>query len=132
MTDARYIEGIGRRKTSIARVRITPAAKASVVINDKEIDAYFPVKEHQYAALSPITTAAIPQKFKVTVKVNGGGISSQADAVRHGVARALVEYDQQLRKLLKSSGYLKRDPRAKERRKFGLKKARRAPQWSKR
>jgi len=132
MSEGKYIEGIGRRKTSIARVRITPAAKASVSINEKDIAAYFPMKEWQYAALSPITTAAIPQKFKMTVKVNGGGISSQADAVRHGVARALVEYDPQLRKLLKSSGYLKRDPRAKERRKFGLKKARRAPQWSKR
>ena len=132
MPEARYIEGIGRRKTLIARVRITPATKASVSINNKDIATYFPMKEWQYSALSPITTAAIPQKFKITVKLNGGGISSQADAMRHGVARALVEYDPQLRKLLKSSGYLKRDPRAKERRKFGLKKARRAPQWSKR
>lgn len=132
MADPKYIEGIGRRKTSIARVRITPAAKASVDVNGKDLANYFPVKELQYAALSPITTAAVPQKFKVTVKLSGGGISSQADAMRHGVARALVEYDRELRKLLKSSGYLKRDPRAKERRKFGLKKARRAPQWSKR
>ncbi len=132
MTDAKYIEGIGRRKTSIARVRITPAGKISVDINEKDLANYFPVKELQHAALSPIELAAIPQKFKVTVKLMGGGISSQAEAMRHGVARALVAYDPQLRKLLKSAGFLKRDPRAKERRKFGLKKARRAPQWSKR
>lgn len=131
-TTERYIEGVGRRKTAIARVRITPAARSSVSVNGKELAAYFPVKELQHTALLPITASNLPTKFKVTAKVVGGGISAQAEALRHGLARALVMHDQSLRKPLKALKFLRRDPRAKERRKFGLKKARRAPQWSKR
>ncbi len=131
-TKTKYIEGIGRRKTAIARVRITPAARASVVVNEKDLTSYFPTDELRGAALSPVELSALPQKFKVTVQIRGGGISAQAEALRHGMARALVHYDPALRKLLKAAGFLKRDPRAKERRKFGLKKARRAAQWSKR
>jgi len=132
MTDKseKYIETVGRRKTAVARVRITPAAKTSFEINEKDLETYFPTKEMHLLVKEPF--AQIKDKFTVTVKLVGGGIHSQAEATRHGIARALVEFDAELRKGLKKAGYLKRDPRAKERRKFGLKKARKAPQWSKR
>lgn len=126
----KYIETVGRRKTSVARVRITPASKTSFEVNEKELEVYFPIKELQIIAKQPLNDVA--QKFKVTAKIVGGGIHSQSEALRHGIARALVENQGELRKSLKKAGYLKRDPRAKERRKFGLKKARKAPQWSKR
>lgn len=126
----KYIEAVGRRKTSVARVRITPSAKTTFLVNEKELDKYFGIKELETLVRQPF--ADIKEKFKVTAKINGGGIHSQAEAMRHGIARALVKNDEQLRKPLKKEGYLKRDPRSKERRKFGLKKARKAPQWSKR
>ena len=126
----RYIETVGRRKTSVARVRITPASKTSFVINDKDLTDYFTVKDMQEIVNQPF--AEVEGKFKVTAKINGGGMHSQSEALRHGIARALVEHNGESRKTLKKAGYLKRDPRAKERRKFGLKKARKAPQWSKR
>ncbi|TSC70743.1 MAG: small subunit ribosomal protein S9 [Parcubacteria group bacterium Gr01-1014_46] len=126
----RYIETVGRRKTSVARVRLTPASKTSFEVNKKELEVYFPVKEMQMIVKQPLIDN--PEKFKITAKIVGGGIHSQSEALRHGIARALVEGDEMLRKTLKKAGYLKRDPRAKERRKFGLKKARKAPQWSKR
>ncbi len=129
-TEDRYIETVGRRKTSVARVRLTPASKMSFEINDKELEDYFQVKEMQSIVKQPF--ADVADKFKVTAKIVGGGIHSQSEAMRHGIARALVEGQGELRKSLKKAGYLKRDPRAKERRKFGLKKARKAPQWSKR
>ncbi len=128
----KYIETIGRRKTSVARVRITEAGKSSMVINGKEYAVYFPTLALQVIGRTPFETSKIETKFKVTAVIKGGGISSQAQALRHGIARALVAYDAELRKKLKASGLLKRDARAKERRKFGLKKARKAPQWSKR
>jgi len=126
----RYIETVGRRKTAIARVRITPASKMSVTVNDGEFEKYFPTKELQRTVLSAFND--IEGKFTVTAKLVGGGISGQADAMRHGIARALIIDEPQLRTKLKVKGFLKRDPRAKERRKFGLKKARKAPKWSKR
>ncbi|MFA6446348.1 MAG: 30S ribosomal protein S9 [Candidatus Paceibacterota bacterium] len=129
---AQYIEAVGRRKTAIARVRITPNAKASLSVNEKEVSIYFPVKEQQMIISDAFVKSGIAQKFKTTIMVNGGGINSQAEAIRLGIARALIVYDKELRGVLKKAGYLKRDPRAKERRKFGLKKARKAPQWSKR
>ena len=128
----RYFEAVGRRKTATARVRITPASKASYEINGRTLEAYFPVKEMQVTVKEPITNSKLGDKFLVTVKVAGSGVSSQSEAVRHGVARALLIYDINLRGGLKKQGFLKRDPRAKERRKFGLKKARKSPQWSKR
>ncbi|MHB1330746.1 MAG: 30S ribosomal protein S9 [Minisyncoccota bacterium] len=128
----KYIGATGRRKTSIARVRITPASKMSIEVNGRDFDNYFPVSELRRNITSTFDAAEITQKFKVTVKVVGGGISSQSVAVSHGVARALELYDGELRGKLKVKGFLKRDPRAKERRKFGLKKARKSPQWSKR
>ncbi|MEI6843366.1 MAG: 30S ribosomal protein S9 [bacterium] len=134
MTDTKekYIEAVGRRKTSVARVRITPASKTTVSINEKDIADYFPTKEMHLLVVEPFKDKKITDKFKVTAKIVGGGIHSQAEALRHGIARALVDYNPELRKDIKKEGYLKRDPRSKERRKFGLKKARKAPQWSKR
>ena len=129
-TKEKYIEAVGRRKTSVARVRITPASKTSLTINDREFENYFPTKELQNVVTAVFADAV--GKFSVTAKLNGGGISSQAQALRHGLARALEKDEPTLRTKLKVKGYLKRDPRAKERRKFGLKKARKAPQWSKR
>jgi small subunit ribosomal protein S9 len=126
----RYIEKVGRRKTSVARVRITPAAKLSITVNDKEFATYFPVAEYRKTITDVFADSG--DKFMVTAKIVGGGISSQAEALRHGIARAIIENEPELRTKLKVKGYLKRDPRAKERRKFGLKKARKAPQWSKR
>ncbi len=132
-TTDKYIEAIGRRKTATARIRITPSSKMSYDINGKTIEEYFSTKElikviNDAYAESKLTET----KFKITVIVKGGGINGQAEAVRHGIARALIDWDKELRGKLKKAGFLKRDPRAKERRKFGLKKARKSPQWSKR
>ena len=128
----KYIGAVGRRKTSSARVRITPAAKFSISINDRELENYFPTAELRNVVKSAFDVAGLDQKFAVTALITGGGVSSQADALRHGISRALIIYDVNLRGKFKTQGFLKRDPRAKERRKFGLKKARKAPQWSKR
>jgi small subunit ribosomal protein S9 len=128
----KYFEGVGRRKTSTARVRIFPAKQNTYEINDKSLQDYFPVSIMRSTVESPIHQSKVSDKFKVLVKVNGGGLSSQSEAVRHGISRALLEYDITTRGTLKKLGFLKRDPRAKERRKFGLKKARKSPQWSKR
>lgn len=129
----KYIETVGRRKTAVARVRITPADKTTYEINGKTVESYFPTKELQMVATESISASKLTTtKFKITAILKGGGISSQADALRHGIARGLIEYDVELRGKLKKAGLLKRDPRAKERRKFGLKKARKSPQWSKR
>jgi small subunit ribosomal protein S9 len=129
-TKERYIEAVGRRKTSIARVRITPADKFSMNINGKEFEKYFALPEYRETILSVFK--GVEGKFRVTAKLVGGGVSSQTEALRHGIARALVEKEPEWRTKLKVQGFLKRDPRAKERRKFGLKKARKSPQWSKR
>jgi len=128
----RYIEAVGRRKTSTARVRITPASKQSATINGTAADEYFPTEVLRGNIAKPFDIEGLDQKFMVSVLVSGGGIVSQSEAVRHGIARALTKYQESLRSPLKTAGYLRRDPRMKERRKFGLKKARRAPQWSKR
>ena len=125
-----YIEAVGRRKTSIARVRITPAAKLSISVNNKEFETYFPTLTLKRAVLRAFEDTT--EKFAVTTQLKGGGINSQAEAMRHGLARALIAFDPNMRGKLKVKGFLKRDPRAKERRKFGLKKARKAPKWSKR
>ena len=131
-TESKYFEAVGRRKTAIARVRLFVASKNGFEINGKSLEEYFPVKEMQITASEAITNAKAAEKFNVTAKLVGGGISAQSEALRHGIARALLVYDIQLRSKLKKQGFLKRDPRAKERRKFGLKKARKSPQWSKR
>lgn len=131
-TVKKYTETIGRRKTSTARVRVTPATKLSVTINGKEHAEYFKTEELQSIIIDPFTFGNIEPKFTITVRVLGGGSHSQAEAIRHGISRALVEMDGTERVKIKKLGFLKRDPRAKERRKFGLKKARKSPQWSKR
>lgn len=129
--DARYIEGIGRRKTSVARVRITPASKTIFKINDRDLASYFPTAELRKVVEEALLTAKAGE-FSVSVHVKSGGVHSQAEAVRHGLSRALLKHDLSFKTKLKTAGFLKRDPRAKERRKFGLKKARKSPQWSKR
>jgi len=130
MPDLAY-RGTGRRKTSVARVRLFPGS-GRVVINNRDINEYLPTELLRKAALQPLEVAGGADKFDVLVNVVGGGISGQAGAIRHGVARALLNYDSGLRPVLKAGGFLTRDPRMKERRKYGLKKARKAPQFSKR
>lgn len=132
-TTEKYFESLGRRKTSTARVRIWPATKGSFTVNGMDAKDYFKTEEQRRLVQDPIAKGQnVANKWSVEAKVSGGGIHSQAEAVRHGLARALVVSDLELRGKLKTLGFLKRDPRAKERRKFGLKKARKAPQWSKR
>jgi small subunit ribosomal protein S9 len=129
----RYIEAIGRRKTAAARVRATPAARASLLVNGRDSESYFKTSEQRRVALDALNKTKLTAKFVITAKVSGGGLNAQAEALRHGIARTLVAYDAELRKKLKKAGFLKRDPRAKERRKFGKKgKARKSPKWSKR
>ncbi len=129
--ETKYTEGIGRRKTAVARVRIIPASKSVFSVNGKDLASYFPTEELRKVVEEAVEKAK-SGGFSVSVKVSGGGVHSQAEAVRHGISRAIVNSDESLRPKLKSAGLLKRDPRSKERRKFGLKKARKAPQWSKR
>lgn len=131
-TKSKYYEAVGRRKTAIARVRLFPGTKAGYEVNGKSLEAYFPVREMQITAIEAIINGKPAEKFHVTAKLTGGGINAQSEALRHGIARALLVYDLELRGKLKKLGFLKRDPRAKERRKFGFKKARKSPQWSKR
>lgn len=128
----RYIKAVGRRKTAIATVRLNEAAKTSYTVNGRDFVSYFPTETLRSVINAPISKLENPLKFKVSIMVCGGGISGQAEAVRHAISRALLLHDAQLRPSLKKAGFLKRDPRSKERRKFGLKKARKAPQWSKR
>jgi small subunit ribosomal protein S9 len=125
-----YTEGIGRRKEASARVRISSAKSASMTVNGKQANEYFPLEQMVKTAFAPLQALGVA--YAVSAKVSGGGLKAQAEAVRHGLSRALVEINPEQRKELKMRGYLKRDPRAKERKKFGLKAARRAPQWSKR
>ncbi len=129
---AKYFEGIGRRKTAVARVRISIQKEKTFLINTRTSENYFPTKYLQRIILSPLSLTDYSDKFQVSVRVKGGGTTSQAEAVRHGLTRALVLFDPELRKQLKKAGFLKRDPRMRERKKFGLKRARRAPQWQKR
>ena len=131
-TQKDYIRSVGRRKTSTAMVKLIASTKSSYTVNGKDYKEYFPTDALQKLVTDPFVTSLIKQKFEVTITTRGGGIHSQAEAVRHGIARSLVKYDAELHTTLKKEKMLKRDPRSKERRKFGLKKARKAPQWSKR
>jgi small subunit ribosomal protein S9 len=129
----RYTYAVGRRKTAVAQVRLYPSKKAEgAIVNDRPIREYFGTAALEAAALSPLVAAGLIEAFRITVLVRGGGLNGQADAVKLGVARALVEHDATLRPILKSGGFMTRDARAVERKKPGLKKARRAPQWAKR
>ncbi|MFC1567778.1 30S ribosomal protein S9 [Pseudomonadota bacterium] len=130
MSDTFY-RGTGRRKCSVARVMIQPGS-GQVKINDRTIEDFFPIEIIRQEAISPLTLTKLVDRIDVRVNVAGGGVSGQAGAVRHGIARALLEYDAGLRPQLKAEGFLTRDARIVERKKPGLKKARRAPQFSKR
>jgi len=134
----RYFEAVGRRKTAVARVRIHPEGqgqfliKNEFLVNGKQHNLYFPTIELQQIVLSPLEKTGTRENFMVTSKITGGGLHAQAEALRHGISRALIIFDQNLRKQLKKLGYLTRDARMRERKKFGLKRARKAPQWAKR
>lgn len=128
-----YIQAIGRRKTATAIVRLFPKdKKKGIVINDKPYDEYFSQSSHQKIVTKALQEISAEGKFGIQALVRGSGLCAQAEAVRHGIARALVKLNPVLRKPLKKAGFLTRDPRQRERKKPGLKRARRAPQWSKR
>ena len=127
-----YYEGIGRRKTSTARVRLHTGGSGTITVNDKPVDQYFGRATDAQNVAAPLKLAGVDQRFDVTAKVSGGGDTGQADAVAMGVARALLESDPELKPMLRKAGYLTRDARAKERKKPGLKRARKAPQYTKR
>ena len=123
--------GTGRRKSSVARVYLKPG-KGKITINKRDIDEYFGLETLKVIVRQPLTTTETVDKFDVTIIVKGGGYTGQAGACRHGIARALLQADPEYRPALKAAGFLTRDPRMKERKKYGLKSARRAPQFSKR
>jgi len=127
----KYFEGVGRRKTSVARVRFYPEGKmGSIIVNGADYKKYFPVARYQKAAIAPIKDSSV--KGGVEVKVSGGGVMAQSEAVALGLARALIKQNPELKKEFRALGHMTRDSRMVERKKFGLKKARRAPQWRKR
>ncbi|MBW6462748.1 MAG: 30S ribosomal protein S9 [Dethiobacteria bacterium] len=130
MSEVQYM-GTGRRKESVARVRMLPG-NGRIIINGKEMDQYFGLETLKLIVRQPLVATETDGRFDVIAKVEGGGFSGQAGAIRHGIARALLQADGEYRPVLKKNGYLTRDPRMKERKKYGLKKARRAPQFSKR
>ena len=130
MANTKYY-GTGRRKSSVARVYLTPGT-GKITINNTDIDEYFGLETLKVVVRQPLSATETLDKFDVQVNVKGGGYTGQAGAIRHGIARALLEADAEYRPVLKAAGYLTRDPRMKERKKYGLKSARRAPQFSKR
>lgn len=128
----KFITAVGRRKTAIASVRMSVAPKGSVMVNGKTAKEYFKTDERAKIAEEALATAESAEHYAVVAHVEGGGIAAQADAVRHAISRAITKAEPNTRKVLKAAHFLKRDPRAKERKKPGLKKARKSPQWSKR
>ena len=128
---APYFYGTGRRKSSVARVRLYQGT-GKVTINDRDIDDYFGLDTLKYIVRQPLTLTGTDQQFDIVCRVAGGGVTGQAGALRHGIARALLLVNEEFRPALKAAGFLTRDPRMKERKKYGLKAARRAPQFSKR
>ncbi len=127
-----YFAAVGRRKTSTARVRLQAQGTRTITVNGKEYREYFRDAAMSKAVITPFEVMNLMDKFTATVQVSGGGINAQAEAVRHGIARALEKFNPEYRKRLKKAGLLTRDSRMRERKKFGLKRARRAPQWAKR
>jgi small subunit ribosomal protein S9 len=128
----RYFEAIGRRKTAVARVRLFTRGDKDFLVNDKSYKEYFLSIDDQETAVSSMKKMKCLDKFRVTVVVKGGGHHAQAEAIRHGTARVLVDFNNNFRKRLRKAGFLTRDPRMRERKKFGLKRARKSPQWAKR
>lgn len=129
---AKYYESVGRRKRAVARIRLFTRGDKDFLVNKRPFVQYFPTDELQNLAGGALKKMKVMDKFRITAVVRGGGSSGQAEAVRHGISRALMKFNADFRKRLKRAGFLTRDPRETERKKFGLKKARRAPQWSKR
>jgi small subunit ribosomal protein S9 len=129
---AKYFEEVGRRKTAVARVRLFTQGEKMFLINEKPLKDYFPGHELEQIVLSPLEKMNCLDKFRVMVRVKGGGVHAQAEAVRHGLSKALTLFNSDFRKKMKKAGFLTRDSRMRERKKFGLKRARRAPQWQKR
>ena len=127
-----YIATIGRRKTATAQVRLSEAKARKVTINGRDFEDYFKTADQRRIVLDAMQRTKTPEQFEISVLVKGGGLHAQAEAVRHGIARAMTVLDSAYRSPLKKFGFLKRDPRSKERKKFGLRGARRRPQWSKR
>ena len=127
-----YYYGTGRRKHSVARVRVYYPGSGNITINDRNIDDYFGLDTLKLIVRQPLTLTDLVDKFDIICNVAGGGVTGQAGAIRHGLSRALLQYSDELRPVLKKAGFLTRDPRMKERKKYGLKAARRAPQFSKR
>ena len=127
-----YHYGTGRRKSSVARVHLFPNGTGSVTINGREMDDYFGLETLKLIVRQPLETVGLVGKVDIVATVSGGGVTGQAGAIRHGISRALLEMDAEYRPALKAAGFLTRDPRMKERKKYGLKGARRAPQFSKR
>ena len=127
-----YLYGTGRRKSSVARVHLFPNGTGSIIINGRDIDDYFGLETLKLIVRQPLVTTDLLGKVDIVVTVAGGGVSGQAGAIRHGISRALLLVDESYRPALKAAGFLTRDPRMKERKKYGLKAARRAPQFSKR
>jgi len=127
-----YFYGTGRRKSSVARVHLYPNGSGQITVNNRDIDDYFGLETLKVIVRQPLVTTDTVGKVDVVATVKGGGVTGQAGAIRHGIARALVELDENFRPVLKKAGFLTRDPRMKERKKYGLKAARRAPQFSKR
>lgn len=128
----RYFEAVGRRKTAVARIRLFTRGEKTVLINEKPLNIYFSTLELQQVAQSSLKKMKSLNRFRVSVRVKGGGLHAQAEAIKHGIARALILFNPDYRKRLRRAGFLTRDPRMRERKKFGLKRARRAPQWQKR
>ena len=126
-----YFYGTGRRKKSVARVRVY-AGTGKITINNRDIDDYFGLETLKLVVRQPLALTGLTEKFDIVCTVAGGGVTGQAGAIRHGLSRALLQYDENLRPALKKAGFLTRDPRMKERKQYGLKGARRAPQFSKR
>lgn len=129
---SRYFEAIGRRKTAVARVRLHIQTSLEFLVNGKTLEKYFPAFDLQQKIKDPFVKTSQIDKFSVLAKINGGGFNAQAEALRHGITRALVKIDPECRQALKKAGLLTRDSRMRERKKPGLKRARRAPQWRKR
>ncbi len=127
-----YMYGTGRRKSSVARVHLFPGGTGSITINGRDMDEYFGLETLKLIVRQPLVTTETAAKVDIVATVGGGGVTGQAGAIRHGIARALLKVDESYRPALKAAGFLTRDPRMKERKKYGLKAARRAPQFSKR
>ncbi|HAU66096.1 MAG: 30S ribosomal protein S9 [Candidatus Uhrbacteria bacterium GW2011_GWF2_39_13] len=128
----KYIEALGRRKAAIARVRLYSGGTGLIKVNDRLLKEYLPVEIMQQSVVSPLRETGMENVFDITVHVTGGGIHGQADSIRLGIARALIDFNPEFRSSLKKVGFLTRDARIKERKKYGKKSARRSPQWSKR